>query len=130
MAGMTRRERNWLVALNCASIACLLGGFLASGRAKACSDQKTRQVFTAQQESTAATVAMLLTPKRADKKTGDYDDSLYAVAERARLNRERFLRHLDDDTCGPFDREAALGLCLSAALQIGSGLLAALWNKT
>ncbi|TBR19320.1 hypothetical protein EPO15_14315 [bacterium] len=127
---MTRRQRNWLVLLNCAGIAGLLGGFLASGQAKACSDRKTRQVFTAQQEATAAAVAMLMTPKRADKKTGDYDDALYLVVERARSNRERLLKHLEDDSCQPFDNAAALGLCLSAALQFGSGLLAALWNKT
>lgn len=127
---MTRRHLNWLIALNCASILALLTGFLASGRAKACEEERTRQIFYAQHEATAASVSMLLTPKSVDKKTGDYDDALYDVAERARRNRERFLKHLEDDTCTPFDRSSQLALCLSAALQIASGLLSALWNKT
>lgn len=127
---MTRRHRNWLVLLNSASIVALLAGFLSSSRAKACEEARTRQVFQAQHEATAAAVTMLLTPKAADRKTGDYDDALYDVAERARRNRDRFLRHLDDDTCQPFDRGAQVALCLSAALQIASGLLGALWNKT
>lgn len=126
---MTRRARNALVVLNCASIVALLAGFLASSRAKTCEEERTRQVFSAQHDATAATVSMLLTPKAVDRKTGDYDDALYIVAERAGRNRERFLKHLDDQSCAPFDRASQLALCLSAALQIASGLLSALWNK-
>lgn len=127
---MTRRRRNTLVALNCASIVALLGGFLSNSRAKSCEEERTRQVFYAQHAATSATVSLLLTPKSVDKKTGDYDDALYEVAERARRNQERFLKHLDDGSCTPFDRSSQLALCLSAALQILSGLLGALWNKT
>lgn len=126
---MRRRRRNALVGLNSASIVALLAGFLASSRAKACEEARTRQVFYAQHDATAAAVSMLLTPKRADAKTGDYDDALYDVAERARRNRDRFVRHLDDGSCAPFDRGSQAALCLSAALQIASGLLGALWNK-
>ncbi|TPW19125.1 MAG: hypothetical protein FD126_2999 [Elusimicrobia bacterium] len=129
MSGMTRRHRNWLVVLNCASILALLAGFLSSSKAKTCEEARTRQVFFAQHEATAATVTMLMTPKKTDAKTGDYDDALYDVTERARRNRERFLKHLDDGSCTPFDRSSQLALCLSAALQIASGLLSALWNK-
>lgn len=127
---MTRRHRNWLVALNCASILALMAGFLASGRAKSCEEARTREVFYAQHDATAATVSMLLTPKSPNQETGDYDDALYDVAERARRNRDRFLKHLDDGRCTPFDRSSQLALCLSAALQIASGLLSALWNKS
>lgn len=122
-------KKDFLILLNCLSIAALLAGFLASGKAKSCEEARTRQVFFAQYEATATSVNMLLAPKKIDKKTGDYDDSLYDVTERARKNRERFEGHLKDGSCQPFDRAGQVTLCLSAALQVISGLLTALWNK-
>lgn len=122
-------KKDFLILLNCLSIAALLAGFLAAGKAKSCDEARTRQVFYAQYEATAAAVNMLLVPKKTDKKTGDYDDALYDVAERARRNRERFQAHLQDGRCQPYDRGGQVALCLSAALQVLSGLLTALWNR-
>lgn len=122
-------KKDFLVLLNCLSIAALLAGFICAGKAKSCEEDRTRQVFFAQYEATAASVNMLLVPKKADKKTGDYDDSLYDVTERARRNKERFQARLQDGSCQPYDRGGQVALCLSAALQVLSGLLTALWNK-
>ena len=122
-------KKDFLILLNCLSIAALLAGFVSAGKAKSCEEARTRAVFFAQYEATAASVNMLLAPKVADKKTGDYDDSLYDVTERARRNTERFKAHLQDGACQPYDRGGQVALCLSAALQVLSGLLTALWNK-
>ncbi len=129
LAGRTVPTRAVLVALNSASIAALLAGYRASSRFKACDEARTRQVFYQQHEATASAVGMMLSPKKADAKTGDYQDDVYEVVERARRSRARFVRYLDDESCSRLDKLSQTSLFLSAALQILSGLLAVLKSE-
>lgn len=41
-------KKDFLILLNCLSIAALLAGFLSAGKAKTCEESRTRAVFFAQ----------------------------------------------------------------------------------
>lgn len=124
---MKRSARRSLVLLNSAGLMALLGGFLASGRFKSCEEDRTRRIFYEQHAATASAVTLLMAPRKANAKTGDFDDTLYNTVERARRDRDRFAESLADRSCQPWDVGSQSALCLSAALQTLSGLLSILW---